>query len=53
MLKSPTARPGIRESSLGRCGANPGRPATKFPIAQHFAAFYSMIRGIALMIRQA
>jgi hypothetical protein len=53
MLKSPNARPGVRESSLGRCGAKPARPATKFPIAQHFAAFYTMIRGIELMIRKA
>jgi hypothetical protein len=53
MLKSPKARPGLLEASRGRCGAKPARPATKFRIAQHFAAFYSMIRGIDLMIRKA
>jgi hypothetical protein len=53
MLKSPNAQPGNQDSGRAVCRANPSRPATKFPIAQHFAAFYSMIRGIDLMIRKA
>jgi hypothetical protein len=53
MLKSPNARPGFYEWGRGRCGAKPARRATIFPKAPHFAAFYSMIRGIDLMIRKA